>query len=303
MKTPTKEQLKTLSPQQLRALAFSIDEYLFKDDARQGEDYEASFKKDDKLFKDFIKQTVSAKNDIYDYFLDQVRRLSQLVTLYSITADDDLDAYIMAANWEYENQTLSATLEIDIEKFFDIGLLAAASELKIDVDLSSKGTPQAAFLRDYSIQLAGNINQTSINRIKQQIQTSIDLGEDRNKLVERLTSVLDNEKRAVAIAQTESVRAYGEGRLAYGMALGWQGKSWRISPGACPICVEFAKLGIVPINKSFKVGKIEVMTSPAHPNCRCGIKLHKSTSSESAVPVTPQVDPFKVYEDFFQYVR
>jgi hypothetical protein len=104
--------------------------------------------------------------------------------------------------------------------------------------------------------------------IKQSIQSSIALGENRTDAIERMRKTIRNARRAETIARTESVNAYSRGLLEFGKQSGAIGKVWQ-TVGAGDICATYAALGPVPIKHSYD-GK----NGPtAHPHCRCGLRL------------------------------
>jgi hypothetical protein len=105
--------------------------------------------------------------------------------------------------------------------------------------------------------------------INQSIKTSISLGEDKPTAISRLMKVVDSPKRAAAIAQTETVNAYGSGLMGFGEQSGATGKEWQ-TIGADDICADNALQGVIPINDVFISGD---RAPAAHPGCRCNLRL------------------------------
>lgn len=105
--------------------------------------------------------------------------------------------------------------------------------------------------------------------IAKSIQTSINLGEDKQTVISRLVNIVDNPGRAEKIAQTETVNAYGAGMLEFGKESGAVGKEVD-TVGAVDVCADYADEGIVPLDHLY--GGTD--DSPAfHVGCRCTIRL------------------------------
>lgn len=105
--------------------------------------------------------------------------------------------------------------------------------------------------------------------INQSIKTSIALGEDKPTAISRLMKAVDNPKRAAAIAQTETVNAYGSGLMGFGKQSGATGKEWQ-TIGADDICADNALQGVIAIDDVFISGD---KAPAAHPGCRCNLRL------------------------------
>lgn len=105
--------------------------------------------------------------------------------------------------------------------------------------------------------------------IAKSIQTSINLGEAREVMVDRLRVIIDNPARADKIAQTEAVNAYASGLLEFGKESGAVGKQVD-DVEAVDQCREYAELGVMPID--YLYGGTD--DGPAfHPGCRCTLRL------------------------------
>ena len=75
--------------------------------------------------------------------------------------------------------------------------------------------------------------------------------------------------RAMRIARTESINAYGAGALeGYRQSGVVEGKYWMPDAEACPICVENADAGVIGLEEEFPSGDL----APAgHVNCECSL--------------------------------
>jgi hypothetical protein len=115
---------------------------------------------------------------------------------------------------------------------------------------------------------AYSIDETTRNRIAQSIKTSINLGETQEEAASRLSEMIADPKRAALIARTETVRAFGAGRNAFGIASDATGKQWSDS-NAVDECADNTAQGIIPIGQDFVSGD---EFEPAHPNCKCLVR-------------------------------
>lgn len=107
------------------------------------------------------------------------------------------------------------------------------------------------------------------NDIAKSIQTSINLGEDKDTSIGRLRTIINNPARAEKIAQTETVNAYNAGTLEFGRESGAVGKAVDVV-GATDVCAEYADEGIVPIDHLY--GGAD--DGPAfHVGCRCTLRI------------------------------
>jgi hypothetical protein len=268
--------LEELSIEQLQELAFELDSFFFKD-LRIGEPYAPIYRSNRKAFKTLVRRTVRLRNNINQFFNDQLTRLPQLVNIHLVQFDSaqiDTDPYINVTYWEGENDVLNAKINIDLGALFDVGVLATELTLDQTIGISSFDSPSAKFLRNYTLGLVRNINDTTRKRIIEQLKTSLSVGENRSQLVNRLTKVIDNPKRATMIAQTESVRAYSEGRMAVFKELGIKKKIW-VGPQAQDKLCPHGE--IKDLDKPFSNGQ---MFPPGHPNCRCGYQQADTLSPE-----------------------
>lgn len=234
-----------------------------------GEQFHHKYRKDKVAFKKFVKETVRLNTNLNNYFKNQWNHIEQLVRLYKISADEVEDQFINIAYWQEDDKTFAATIQVNIGEMFNIGAAAAEALFNVDIGLDKNDLEVQKFLRDYTLQLAGQINTTTKNKIVEQIKTSLALGENRDGLIARLEPIVKDRKRAVRIAQTESIRAYSEGNLSVGKRIGIKKKKWFTALDPCPICAEFNGK-IIPIDDLFG-GR--VAGPPAHPHCRCLVEL------------------------------
>jgi hypothetical protein len=261
--------LTTLSLETLEGIEGAVASFLFKQQA-QGEKFHPSYRSNRKSFKRLMRETVKFKREMGKFFAAQYQRITPRIYAPLIRADDTTDYetdYLYNIDWNKEDQTLTATLEINLGSLFEVGAKATELQLQADLNIGPHMTEEARFLREYTVKLSGEINQTTRKRITQQIKTSIEVGETKQQLTDRISDVLNNPKRARMIAQTESIRAYAEGRLAVGRRLKIpykQLQSFQVDAGE--ICGQ-VNGQVVRLEENFSNG---LSSPPFHPNCLLG---------------------------------
>ena len=264
--------LNNLPLETLEAIRHETDVFLFKQD-HEGEDYTARYRQDAN-FDELLSRTVELKDQVYSFLLSQKRNIRQLVVIRSfvLAAEDDEYEYeryyLYPQAWIEQNKKLAAVLVDFLFPILLLGIGSMEQEKRYHSTVHDDNSNITENLREYSLNLAGNINETTKKMIVQQIRTSTALAESQEKLATRLKGILDNEKRAELIAQTESVRAYSRGRREIADELGLTRKTWEATWGACPICGELSN---TTVNKDdqFPGGYDE---PPAHPRCKCSIR-------------------------------
>jgi hypothetical protein len=142
--------------------------------------------------------------------------------------------------------------------------------------------------RRLAVNLAGEITQTTRERVRDAIREGILAGEPLSRTQARImgiqgeTTVAERveqlpvfgKKRAGVIAQTEVSRAMHAGQADYGKSVGAWGMEWLASSDACELCLSLSGKQ-VPYGEPFYVWPKAnpeykfVWYPPAHPNCRC----------------------------------
>ncbi len=136
--------------------------------------------------------------------------------------------------------------------------------------------------------MAQSVSNSLADRVTNIIRSAIEDSAKGTDVIELLQEQGFNEGRAQAIARTETASAYSEGQNAAWKASGVvKGKTWLVSPFACPFCLSaFKKYGSKPIpldqpyyplgatitagDKMMTLDYRVTMGPPLHPNCRCG---------------------------------
>lgn len=146
------------------------------------------------------------------------------------------------------------------------------------VDLADWELPNidaANWAMQYAGELVKGIVETTLARLRRDLELFVQSGEELESLVERITnSYAFGPVRARMIAVTEVTRAYAYGNQRAWKASGFiEKKAWRtaVDEVVCPICSELNDK-VVGIDDSFKSSYVgDVDLPPAHVNCRCWI--------------------------------
>jgi hypothetical protein len=131
-----------------------------------------------------------------------------------------------------------------------------------------------------------SVTDTTRAKIQQSIQTSYQLHENQDDATKRLSGTIKDYTRAGTIARTEMVNAYSTGLTSFAHESGATGKEWQ-DVGATDECADNSAEGIIALDDSFDSGDDQ---PPAHPNCRCGLRIVYSNefdpSGDSSTDVT-----------------
>ncbi|MGB0969825.1 MAG: phage portal protein [Mycobacterium sp.] len=172
--------------------------------------------------------------------------------------------------------------------------MAAAGQddgrVSVGFDVSNPLVERAA--RERSIELAGDLNQTTVNRLRDSLADGIAEGETNAQLSERVRTQFDSftDSRAEQVARTESALAYEQGQQDAWKESGVvAGKQWILAPGACQFCIAVAKEfngktvdldgDFVPKGSTvqgvnggtMKTDYRAINGPPLHPQCRCDL--------------------------------
>jgi SPP1 gp7 family putative phage head morphogenesis protein len=266
----------------LRAIDYTLSAYLAKE-LPTGEPFHASYKKNREIFRKLVTSMITLKRGVNKFLSGQQERLDRLIKLHLVTGGesmgikaDEADDLINDENWDLEDTELASILEEDIMPVYKLGLLAQQQLLEQDLGPDIFERPQTDFLRNYVIPLAKDINDTTKKMVTEQVRTSIALGETKPEMIERLNDTLSDVRRSRVVAQTESIRAFSQGRLEVGKQMGLQEKTWEATDSACPAC-EDVDGETVGIDEDFSIG---TDAPPGHPNCKCGLKLVVDNSQD-----------------------
>ncbi len=201
-------------------------------------------------------------------------------------------ARIMAAVFNF-NEDMAQAVEPHITDLAITGGKAGLAEINMPSDIFAVTNPKvAAFIRQYSIKLAGEVNTYTAERLSKSLADGLEAGEGTSGLSGRVSDLYEDFEgsRSETIARTESARAFVEGtNEAWRESEVVEGKKWRLAAGGCLICRAIARkfanevvpldqpfypLGsVIPLDdgKTYHVDYAPIMGPPGHPNCRCGV--------------------------------
>jgi SPP1 gp7 family putative phage head morphogenesis protein len=117
------------------------------------------------------------------------------------------------------------------------------------------------------------ISDTNLDRIGTVLADGLAAGADSRSVARELMElgikgILDDAKRALTIALTETSRAVGEATVERYQEMGLRRFEWITveGEGVCEACDENAEAGPISVGEAFPSGDYH---EPAHPNCRC----------------------------------
>jgi SPP1 gp7 family putative phage head morphogenesis protein len=117
-------------------------------------------------------------------------------------------------------------------------------------------------LDDAGISLKG-ITDTTVKRLGERIADGLEAGHGPDRIARDCTDILDDPKRALRIAHTETARAMTRATLLQYEAAGITRWDWTASDGACPACAAREQGG------PYELG---APAPPQHPACRCSAR-------------------------------
>lgn len=262
-----------------------IDKYVADSIKRGAENYAPLYKKYPKLFKQLVKSEIMTDRQIRKYFRELSSRAENDTNWneYALRTANATDGvtfkganildYLVKAFWENEVLVLKVMLTGTLMDAMESGGLFTIEDLKVDVPWSRNEPPVIEFMNKYTLQLAKGLTRHTQDRVYSAIKESISNGEDRDGAIKRINQVINDPRRATMIAQTESVRAFSEGRIQVATEIGADRKRWRTA-GATDYCADFAAEDVVGMSHTWKTPRGEaILQPPAHPNCRCGIEI------------------------------
>jgi len=190
--------------------------------------------------------------------------------------DEDLDRWARAITVDIvraeDDQALARGMTEGMEEAVETGIAWAQRQLGIEIDFDLLNPRVIRFVAEHALAVAQTVNATTEERLRSHLIAGWELGEDVDRLAERVMRVMDEipKWRALRIARTETIRAFNGGSwMLYGESGVVKTKRWLDGQaGACNICkgVHGEEVGL---DEEFSIG---VMFPPAHPNCRCAVR-------------------------------
>lgn len=259
-----------ISPKDLDNYADAlIDLYMASD----GEEFHPEYRKNKKLFRRLMLAEIRTKRMLVKYFENQSKRVSKLIDWSIYEPKKASISDFITARWEDEKIILRILLSEALKEAIVAGGKSTEEETKIDIGWGVNYNPAITFLEKYTIKLSGQITDTTVSRIKKSLSSSIEQGLNIKEASKKISDIIDDPVRAKMIAQTESVRAYSEGRLAVAEEIGAEYKQWSATLERCELCGHLDGQ-IVKIKDSFSdLNGKEVLAPPRHPRCRCLVRI------------------------------
>lgn len=180
-----------------------------------------------------------------------------------------------------------------LAKAVDVQTAGQGGAAAIGINWDLVNTQARDWASAYSAQLVRRIADVTRARIQAAVTSFIDTSEDIPDLARRIRKIINDPRRALLIAQTESTRSFAEGNTLAWTAQGIQGRKWFNVEDSlvCPICRhlggQVAKLG-----QPFKgPDGQDIDNPPGHPGCRCYVQPVEVVANKPAKPKTPKPAP------------
>ena len=222
-----------------------------------------------KYFKTLASERVNNYINWYKYQQESVKAFNFDVT---VDVQEILDV---------EYGTLMQVIYEPLQAMLSLGATSAQESYNIDLGISKYSSSLAKAADDYTGELVTGITETTRDRIKQSISTSLRVGDNQQQALARLQEVAGDINRAEMIARTETVRSYNKGITLFGRESNATAKTWEVSSDPCSICEANGLDGSIPFDSQFNSGDDE---PPAHPNCRCSMSLEHDYSGANYEP-------------------
>jgi SPP1 gp7 family putative phage head morphogenesis protein len=162
------------------------------------------------------------------------------------------------------DNSFNESLKPLIEQSFKTGWnFADSTTRRPQKDASILNSLALEWIRTHALELAKNLNATTISELRLLLEAGYAAGESIPNLVKRIEDYFETTRRAIMVARTESIAASNEGALQLYESEGVQKVQWYVAldDRTCDICLPYH-------NEIFPVQETHGMI-PAHPNCRC----------------------------------
>jgi hypothetical protein len=250
---------------------------------RGSEEWAASYQADPKSLKALIKLENRLMQRLKEYFAELPNRVvntyinwpeyqTQVIKAYDITVD------ISETEYQQEQAILFRLLFNDIPMMVALGSQSAATLYEITQPFTPVDLLVQKAAASLTTQLAETITAHTKQQIIDSIKVSLKSGESITDATARMDKIIGDPRRAERIARTESVRSFSTGIITYGLSTGASTKTWQTVNNPCDLCISVVRLNenaTVGIADSFKSLVGPLFGNPAHPNCRCGVKINR----------------------------
>lgn len=256
--------------------------------APPGEPWHKDYQGDDESFNKLIDATILTQELLLKTFKDIAKNdLPEIVnwTEYGFQLDDRLRAKqgdellenLDSPVWERVTMKLVDLLGFTLSQAVEAGGQRAEQDVNIVIGWNVNAPAAQRFLRKYTLDLVTGLNETTRDRLRESLLSGLQNGLNQDQMTKKLTDVVVDEKRASAIANTEVIRAYQEGKIA---AMNNTGLEYKLEwldnqPDSCEICHELHGKRVKKGKKFYSTVTGKEYSSPPgpHPNCRCSTRI------------------------------
>jgi len=178
------------------------------------------------------------------------------------------------AFWEHEREVMTAAMlpiiGAIVRKAIEFAVTDLNEQVNVGVDRGSLEANLAKWARTYTYDLIKGIDGNTRKAVQQAMENWAITGGPIDELKNMLEPTF-GKTRAELIAETESVRAFGQARMET-----WKesrvivGREWRTAQDerVCPICNALNEQQAM-LGQPFVTSFGEFWSEPAHPRCRC----------------------------------
>lgn len=244
---------------------------------RASENWAPRYKKDKDTFKALVRMETRIETNVRRYFRELAKeRIDTLVNWPEVAGKVAVRASLLLDDgFDVEEALLFQVIFPDISKVVTIGARAGENLHGVELGINEYTQSVQKAAKDRATKSAAKVTKTTKERIGTAIDKGITEGLDTDSIAKMVNDAVNDSKRAAMIARTESVESYTQGMLVFGEESGAISKTWELSFDPCDVCV-----AIVAESGGDTIGMDEDFAGdggdgpPAHPNCRCGLKLN-----------------------------
>lgn len=147
------------------------------------------------------------------------------------------------------------------------------SMLEINVEFDVNQPRVMDWLNENAMKDSTSYADSIKEEISLRVQQGIEQGASNQKIAKSISGFFDDQSdwRALRIARTETINAYGAGALeGYKQSNAVSGKFWIFDGGNCEsgVCERNADEGVIGLDEEFSSGDL---APTAHPNCECSL--------------------------------
>jgi len=204
-----------------------------------GEAFHDDYKKHKDIFRKILSSDRKLERGLRKYFKELADRMDAMINWSAYNRElikATSVASMITSQWKGEHLLLKVLITDSLKDAIIAGGELTELDTKIDIGWSGSNKPAIDFLNKYSLKLAGQLSDTTVERIKAQLNASLADGRNQAEAIAKIAEIVDDPARAEMIARTESIRAFSEGRLAVAEEVGADRKQWSATSGACAIC-------------------------------------------------------------------